>query len=403
MGAPRVRLTNGLGIEAIGRGEADLVFVVASDKGVDYVLVGTVEGIGSASLAVMRGAMRRWHRRYEAHMAVARGEALYPERVWIGLRDIPELEFQRRVRRDPDWLSATHQTIPPTSPAIFLDDEEKIWSRCAIRREDRPAPTDIRRLLGAFLGRNGAAAKIEVEEFEEHEGRGFTLTVDLNRGFPRGATVADAWRLAEEARALIGVAEGGELPRAGAVDLLRAGRWDTFLGQAESEWLEAKGAPYDHLQPRMGPNWRYELAKDVAAFANSPDGGLIVLGMVTKDEGGGDVIRGRKEFDLKRVQVPAYRRYVAQLVYPQVEGFEVTRINGTRAGYGLAVLTIPPQAESSRPFLVRGVLRAGQVLGSHLLWPVRQADETALLDIAAVHDRLRLGDQVIKGELDALQ
>jgi hypothetical protein len=151
----------------------------------------------------------------------------------------------------------------------------------------------------------------------------------------------------------------------------------------------------------MGSNWRYELAKDVAAFANSPDGGLIVLGMVTKDVGDGDVISGRKEFDLKRAQTPAYRKYVAQLVYPQVEGFEVTRIDGTRDGYGLAVLTIPPQAQSRRPFLVRGVLRAGKVMGSHLLWPVRQADETVLLDITAIHDRLRLGDQVIKGMLGA--
>jgi hypothetical protein len=30
-------------------------------------------------------------------------------------------------------------------------------------------------------------------------------------------------------------------------------------------------------------------------------------------------------------------------------------------------------------------------------------DETVLLDVAAIHDRLRLGDQVIKGKLDALR
>lgn len=401
MGVPSLRLTNNLGVEATGRGEADLAFVLASEKGVDYVLVGTLEGIGSASLAAMRSTLRRWHRRYQTRRPHALGEASYPERVWIGLRDLPELEFQSRLRGDSDWLHDSHRGVPPTSPAIYLDDEDEFWSRFAIRREDRPEPGEVQRLLGAYLERNGAIARIEVEELEEHEGRGFTLSVDLNRSFPRGAIVADAWQFAEEARALVGAAEGGNLPRNGAVDLLRAGRWDTFLGQPESEWLEAKGAPYDHLQSRMGPNWRYELAKDVAAFANSSDGGLIVMGMVTKDVGGGDIISGRKEFDLKRVQAPAYRKHVAQLVYPQVDGFEVTRIDGSRKGYGLAVLTIPPQPRSRQPFLVRGVLQAGKVMGGHLLWPVRQADETVLLDIAAVHDRLRLGDQVIKGKLTA--
>jgi hypothetical protein len=393
-----VRFTKALGVEAIGRGEADLVYVRISDKGVDYVLVGTVEGIGSASLAAMRRMLRKWQRLYRAHRDVT-GEGSYPERVWVGLRELSESEFQRRVRENPDWLADSHPTVPPTSPAIYLDDEDEIWSRIAIRHEERPEPTEVRCLLSTYLERNGAIATVEIEELEEHEGRGFILSVDLKRSFPKGATVADAWRFAEEARALISAAEGGNLPRGGAVDLLRAGRWDTFVGEPESEWLEAKGDPYDHLRSRIGSNWRYELAKDVAAFANSPNGGLIVIGMVTKDMGDGDVISGRKEFDLKRVQAPAYRKHVAQLIYPQIDGFEVTRIDGTRKGYGLAVLMIPPQPKSKRPFLVRGALRAEKVMGSHLLWPVRQADETVLLDIAAVHDRLRLGDQVISGAL----
>lgn len=399
MGVPSLRLTRDLGLEAVGKGEADLAHVAASQKGVDYVLVGTVEGIGSASLAAMREALRRWHRRCEMRNKVVSTEGSYPERVWVGMRELPELEFQRRVRDDPDWLGDVHRGVPPTSPAIYLDDEDEIWSRIAIRHEDRPEPMTVRRLLSTYLERNGAIARVEVEKIEEHEGRGFILSIDLNRSFPRGATVADGWQFADEARALIGAAEGGNLPQEAAVDLLRAGRWDTFVGQPESEWLEAKGDPYDHLRSRIGSNWRYELAKDVAAFANSPDGGLIVLGMVTKDAGDGDVISGRKEFDLKRVRVTAYRKHVAQLIHPQVDGFAVTRIDGTRKGYGLAVLVIPPQPESKRPFLVRGALRDGKVMGGHLLWPVRQADETVLLDIAAVHDRLRLGDQVIGGAL----
>ena len=58
---------------------------------------------------------------------------------------------------------------------------------------------------------------------------------------------------------------------------------------------------------------------------------------------------------------------------------------------------IPPQKPSNLPFLVRGTINQGAVLGHHILWPVRQGDQTALLDIDGIHSRLRLGDQAIKG------
>jgi len=119
--------------------------------------------------------------------------------------------------------------------------------------------------------------------------------------------------------------------------------------------------------------------------------------MTTDDEGDGEVITGFKEFDLKRVTAASHGNFIAQHVYPRVEGFEVVRVPGRERGRGIAALVIPPQKPSNQPFLVRGVVQGGDVRCSHILWPVRQGDQTALLDIDGIHSRLRLGDQAIKG------
>ncbi|MFF1569806.1 helix-turn-helix domain-containing protein [Streptomyces sp. NPDC058293] len=50
----------------------------------------------------------------------------------------------------------------------------------------------------------------------------------------------------------------------------------SLLGLRETQWLDAKGGPYQLANPRSVE----ELAKDVAAFANV-GGGLIVIGIAT--------------------------------------------------------------------------------------------------------------------------
>jgi hypothetical protein len=53
--------------------------------------------------------------------------------------------------------------------------------------------------------------------------------------------------------------------------------YDSLIGMQEDAWLEAKGShPYDFDTPEG----RYELAKDVAAFANGT-GGIVIVGLRT--------------------------------------------------------------------------------------------------------------------------
>lgn len=371
MGA-RVRAKGKEDLEVVGHGALDSLGSIApfrdAPRGVDEqaLLLGTREGVGPASLSSLRRALLDWRRRVEW--------AAPSCPVNVALAPAPEEGFSAV---EYDYFGEG-----PSSIVLMLKDD-----RLLVRVQgSADSPSDLaatRRLLAPLLRRHRASLQVTVEESG-------ALAVD----WPiRGRTVADALRLAEEIEALLSTAEGGEITRAGVLDLLAAGRWDLLVGQPESDWLEAKGAPYDHL----GPNWRYELAKDVAAFANAPEGGLIVIGMTTTDRGEGDTITGLKEFELDRVRRQAYRNHVAQRVYPRVEGFEVRRFPGRRKGWGLAALVVPPQPETSHPFLVQGVVSRGEVLGAHVLVPTRREDDTSLMDAGAIHARLRLGEQAIRG------
>src|SRR5437763_1414615 len=79
---------------------------------------------------------------------------------------------------------------------------------------------------------------------------------------------------------------------ASALHLLTAGRADLLRGQPESDWLEAKGQPYRLDEESES----FELAKDVAALANGPEGGIIVLGLTTRKQAGDEYVAGLNPF-----------------------------------------------------------------------------------------------------------
>jgi hypothetical protein len=395
----RVEVTENLALSIEGGGGIFYSGSSSQADGVDHVFLGSLEGSSSASLASLRAALPRLFTHYFRPRNMSGFQRSWNEtRYWIGLVRSEDELWRLQVEDEGQWTWGNRK-VPPTSPAVFLM-EDQMRVRILMRKKDRPDSAAIHRLLRPLLNRTSATCEIDIsDDISDEEGRGFALAVDLEQPNRRGATLGALWDLGDEAQALLQVAEGDEIPRSAALNLLRAGRWDLFKDQPETHWLEAKSEPYDHLKEKLGKqNWRYELAKDVASFANAPEGGLIILGMVIQDRGDGDIIRGHKEFDLRRVRASTYRKYVAQLVYPRVEGFEVSRVEGKKKGYGLAVLVIPSQPETSRPFLVQGTVSDHRVMGSHVLVPARREDDTSLMEVEAIHARLRLGEQAIKGE-----
>lgn len=379
MGAEvRVKKGGSADFEVDGHGDIMFLDAVSDDGGLtlnEYLFAGTREGVGPASLESLREAILTWRQgpRREATVAIE-----------LILSDAREEDF-----------------IPmegfPSSPSLLLDGE-RLLVRVATSASSPPDPADLRRLFAPYLERCGASCHdVVVEEGLDpfaRAGSEFWSAQVLIDWPIEGRTVAEAWSLGEEALSLLRATESGELTQANALDLMRGGKWDLFLGQPESAWLDAKQAPY------LGSNdvWKNELAKDIAAFANRPGGGIIVLGMRTVREGERDVIKEVNQIDLGLVSAERYRKVVGDWVYPEVDGFAIEPIQGAAEGRGLVALIVPPQPRNSLPFLVKGMVKEGKVRDHYILLPYRRADETAFGDIASIHVRLRLGQQALDAE-----
>lgn len=363
----QVRVADGNTLEVVGHGAFTYLGPGNPTEGVLDIeidlLTATVEGAGPAGLSSLRQAVIKWRRRYGS-----------PDRTpELLLSAVPGKEF------DPYHSDSF-------GASVFMLDGERLLVTLPRKASAESEMTTACRLLAPLLARHKAS--IRDVGLGEYGMAGVDWPI-------RGRTVADAYEFQGEMRALLSAAEGGELTPTTTLDVLRAGRWGILEGQPESSWLDAKGAPYSDLRG----NGKYELAKDVAAFANSPAGGLIVLGMTTrKNRDGIDTIHRIKEFELSQVKRQSYRDLVERWVYPRVDGFEVERIEGPSQGRGLAVLVVPPQADASLPFLVQGTYSSDKVLGAHVLLPVRRGDDTTAMDAASMHARLRLGEQAIAGE-----
>jgi hypothetical protein len=330
-----------------------------------HLFVGTLEGVGSAQLSSLRSALLTWHQRYsEPHRFVTVELCEDPEEGFSPFSDDSGGEF------------------------VFLLAGKRLLIQARAQVDTPPTREATHRLLAPLLKRHGATC---VDAGVERHG---VVAVDWPT---RGRTVADAWSFQRELSTLLWAASSGELSPSTALDLLRAGRGDLLRGQPESAWLEAKAVPYD-LDDK---NVKYELGKDVAAMANSRDGGIIVMGMSNekkrKRSSEVDTIGGYNAIDLKRISRQKYRDLVARRVYPTLTGFDVELIEGSEKDQGIAVLVIPRQPEEKRPFLVAGFIEDGNVMGNHVLLPWRREADIDAMDPVAIHDRIRLGEQAIAG------
>lgn len=150
-----------------------------------------------------------------------------------------------------------------------------------------------------------------------------TAEVEISASERHGSDIA---RFAEEARALLQAARSGPIERQTARDLVVAGHAGALVGLPEGNWLDAKGAPYQ-LDQDAG---KYELARDVAAFANA-DGGLILIPATTRIERNGEVIDEVRELDLSRVNVMQVRHVLTEWVFPTIARLEVAGIEVAQA------------------------------------------------------------------------
>lgn len=141
--------------------------------------------------------------------------------------------------------------------------------------------------------------------------------------------------------------------------ILAAKDFAKFIGVAEGIHLEVKRESYD-LSTAAG---RYELAKDVTAFANS-DGGYLLIGLQTAPATSAqvDVIDALTLIPKSDFNTGQYTGVLDEHVFPDIDGLAIEWLESGDTGIGVGVVYIPAQKADRKPFLIAKVVEDGSYL-----------------------------------------
>jgi len=245
---------------------------------------------------------------------------------------------------------------------------------------------DITSLLTPLL--HGRRLSLDSVDMERYYDRDIFVTVRM-RFNPRERWLSELYSDALDVIALL-EASCGRVTRNTVAELVRGGHAKALLGQPEGDWLEAKRQHAD-FTTEVG---KIRLAQWVSQFANSRDGGVVVLGLATKNRGSGDVIT--KITPLPR-EAGIRRKYVQVLdskVIPPIEDLSVEVI--AHGDDDLILIEVPPQSEENKPFLVHGAVVEGKAQGTFFSIVRRRNDETASTHPANIHADLTVGRALLR-------
>lgn len=192
---------------------------------------------------------------------------------------------------------------------------------------------------------------------------------------------------------------------ASAVELVSAlarGDFDAVIGTAESQWVDFKQAPYPVRDGRLTDNGKWNLAKDVACFANA-SGGLLVFGYKTHRPANTIVEEASEHTPVPKslVDADAYAKVISDWVYPQIRGVRMIWYPPEPSeGSGVLVVEVPAQSSRDQPFFVRrAVTEAGRIFDA---WSVsaREGDRCQPVPIERIHADVAVGR--IAGQLPDL-
>lgn len=170
----------------------------------------------------------------------------------------------------------------------------------------------------------------------------------------------------------------------GARSALRAHTPTALLGLRESQWLDAKGAPYELRNPAEVE----ELAKDVTAFANG-GGGLLVLGITTRLEHGEEILDRIASVDRAAFDLDQVRKLIRERVTPAPRNVVV---GWSDDGHSCVVFIDTPQQAPGTVFVVAAPAgKRGQVPAHTVAVPVRDADGTHWLPRTEIQRLLSMG------------
>jgi schlafen family protein len=338
-----------LEVEGLGR-------IVSTDAG----LVATREVLEPAGLTSLQAALRRYEYFWGA-----------PDGVYV--TDEDEAHIDDETQLDPTSL-------------VFRDGHLMAQTFAAMAQE-MPDEQLLRSLVAAIVERERMTI-VRIRLVEEKWGWGAWLTLEVPI---RGKTAGEALHGADAVREMIEVGHAQEFDLGSAASVISAGHPELLVGLLENGWLEAKRAPYrlDHEVDR------YELAKDVASFANAT-GGLILIGAKTKGRPEGDEITNVNGCVLADARPGKLRSLIEKRVHPRIEGLRAEQVPLSSDGRGVVLIEIPSQADSRKPFLVVGTRSGDRVSELGFTYAVREGDRTRAPRIEVVHQLIRAGHAALE-------
>jgi hypothetical protein len=187
----------------------------------------------------------------------------------------------------------------------------------------------------------------------------------------------------------------------GVVDLvtaLQGGRFADVEGTPEADWVDFKRTAYptETQRPlRLTERGRWELCKDVAAFANG-SGGCLLLGFPeVADPNLGVKVAGKlTPIEVSSVDLDHYRDVLERGVYPVPKGIELRWFvqDGSQPPAGALLVHVPEAAD--RPLvLTRVVAEQGEAIQAVGV-PVRNADRVNWYPTERIHHLLRQAERM---------
>jgi hypothetical protein len=179
-----------------------------------------------------------------------------------------------------------------------------------------------------------------------------------------------------------------------AFELVKIGQIAALLGMRECEWLDAKQAAYD--LKTGGDLWKLELSQDVASFANAEQGGLVIIGVGTRNIDGSDVLIRIQPVPVTNNRIRRYHDIIHARVYPPIDGLVIERV---AFGKGeLICLYVPPQRDFLKPFIVDGGRVGKKHHGGMFSIVRRRGEDTMALNARELHAQIVAGRAFLRGE-----
>jgi hypothetical protein len=211
-------------------------------------------------------------------------------------------------------------------------------------------------------------------------------------GIPtRAKTLQHLYEIADSVVTLLEAAASGDVTRQTVVDLILGGRANLLIGQREGPWLDVKSQHYDLTKD----GGQISLAQAISRFGNAEEGGAVVVGMETKRVPGGESIKALKPVPIDGTTPRRYRQVLENRLFPFPTGLKIDAVE-TSSGNGLVVVSIPPQDEELKPFLVHGAIVDGRIEGAFISIVRRSGEDSIPITAQQIHSTLAAGRALLR-------